>query len=319
MKNTIIKLINDSNIKQKHQRFEVPFIDVANIYYFTNENLKDSFDKLNFNQTKRVLSVCGSGDQVLNLVHKGVKEIDVFDSNELAVYFLKAFKIPALKSFNYQDYKTFFKKMIDDDITVLEQKQLFCILKDHMDRKYFDFFIEIFNNSIQNNHNLSIMKILCINTDNIDNIELFNGYYETENDYLITKDNINFVNINFVKTDIFDINKNFNGNYDKMFFSNIFDYLYKKIGEYWTYEELKPYINNLFLPMLSNDGELIISYMFKHYSFTRCTSRTNVYPSSKLSKDDTNWEFINFPALINKNGRYEKSNSVGDSIAIARK
>lgn len=38
---------------------------------------------MNWGQTKKVLTVCSSGDHILNLINKGVTEIDTFDINAL--------------------------------------------------------------------------------------------------------------------------------------------------------------------------------------------------------------------------------------------
>lgn len=95
----IIPLINKSNEENKYLKLNTPFSEISNFYYFTNENIKDFFDLLDFTNDTHALTVCGSGDQVLNLINKGVKNIDVFDSNKLAFYFLFGIKIPALQCF----------------------------------------------------------------------------------------------------------------------------------------------------------------------------------------------------------------------------
>lgn len=54
-----------------------------------------------------VLTVCGSGDQVLSSILYGAKKVDTFDSNKLAYYNLKL-KLAVLKTLEYEEFINFY-------------------------------------------------------------------------------------------------------------------------------------------------------------------------------------------------------------------
>lgn len=63
------------------------FSEFSPCYKFSNENLAAYYDKFNNSiDNGRILTVCGSGDQVLSSILYGAKSIDCFDSNYLTYY-----------------------------------------------------------------------------------------------------------------------------------------------------------------------------------------------------------------------------------------
>ncbi len=75
------------------------------IYKETNEEL-NKIDDLLLNKDK-VLSVIGSGDQILNTLLTNPTRVDAFDISSFPKYFLKL-KIAAIKSLTREEYIKFF-------------------------------------------------------------------------------------------------------------------------------------------------------------------------------------------------------------------
>lgn len=75
------------------------------IYKKTNEKLNEFFDIL-MNKDK-VLTVIGSGDQILNTLLTNPTRVDAFDISVFPKYFLKL-KIAAIKSLTREEYIKFF-------------------------------------------------------------------------------------------------------------------------------------------------------------------------------------------------------------------
>lgn len=57
------------------------------VYSYTNENIKSYLNNFDFNGKSSALSVLSSGDQVFNLIHNGITNIDTFDSNYLTEFY----------------------------------------------------------------------------------------------------------------------------------------------------------------------------------------------------------------------------------------
>ena len=74
---------------------ENTFHNSSAIYRFSNEILQDYCEY--FVNRNKILSVISSGDQILNAILNGVKDIDAFDISVFPKYFLYL-KIGAIKS-----------------------------------------------------------------------------------------------------------------------------------------------------------------------------------------------------------------------------
>ena len=77
------------------------------IYPFTTENIDGYLSKIDVDN-KDVLTVCSSGDHVLNLILKGAKKIDTFDISPLSKYYLNL-KIAGVKALEYKEFLDFFR------------------------------------------------------------------------------------------------------------------------------------------------------------------------------------------------------------------
>ena len=91
-----------------------PYYDeYCNIYPWTNEDLGGAFN--NFCQpNSKVLTVCSSGDHVLNAVLRGCSDITTFDINKFTFYYLDL-KMAAIESFSRTDFLQFMPGLITEE------------------------------------------------------------------------------------------------------------------------------------------------------------------------------------------------------------
>ena len=81
------------------------FHNTSFIYKTTNENIDKYFDYLK--NKNKVLSVISSGDQIINSILSGTKEITAFDISRFPRYFLD-FKLASILSLTQTQYLNLF-------------------------------------------------------------------------------------------------------------------------------------------------------------------------------------------------------------------
>lgn len=94
------------------------------IYKISNERTEEYYHHL-VNKEK-VLSVIASGDQILNMILEGSKEIDAFDISTFPKYFLYL-KIAAILTFTREDYLDFFYDLTKDNEVYDEMYDDLCV------------------------------------------------------------------------------------------------------------------------------------------------------------------------------------------------
>lgn len=77
-------------------------------FAISNEKLDELFKSLNL-KGKKVLTVGSSGDQALNAILKGCKEITIVDANIFARPFIE-YKFAAIRTFDYKTFSDIFIK-----------------------------------------------------------------------------------------------------------------------------------------------------------------------------------------------------------------
>ncbi len=81
--------------------------DISGIYRFTNEVMSSKEYKDAITDKEKILSVLSSGDQIINSILLGSKEIEGFDISRFPKYYLML-KLAALKGLNKKEYLDFF-------------------------------------------------------------------------------------------------------------------------------------------------------------------------------------------------------------------
>lgn len=170
----------------------VHFIQVHSssfIYKMANEDVSIYKDYLK--NSKRILSVISSGDQIIESITSEKKIIDCFDISKYPKYYLML-KLTALKALKKEDYVKLF---IESPLTTLDE--------------YYD---DLYYENIRKPNDF-IYKSL--------------SYLKDENYYKLRK-NIENAELNFYEGDIFTLVSSLTSKYDLVYLSNIIDYANKK-------------------------------------------------------------------------------------------
>lgn len=184
------------------------------IYPFTTENIAGYMKNLNL-ENKKIITVCASGDHVINAIAKGCHDITAFDINPLTKYYLDL-KLSAIKSLSYETFldvflydsdKNFNQKIITN-LDLLGESKDFWLTQ-----------LEKFNGN-----GFNLKKSLLFNTKYFNpESKLKQNLYLDEKNYNFVKKKIEDISIQFIHSDMKDLK--LQGNYDYMFLSNIADYL----------------------------------------------------------------------------------------------
>lgn len=197
------------------------------------------------------LTVCGSGDQVINGILLGAKEIDAFDINYFAKHglFLKIAAIKALTKEEFiQAYQLGFDlNTINKIIQVLPDNEANMIV--NIIKMYG---IEYLNKLFLDN---KVPKELFIKINN----------YLQDNNYNQLRDMLDRVIINFIESDFYHLLGHINDKrYDFINLSNIYEYINYDYGTTRAkaldyYQFIEYLIDN----HLKVEGSLLLAYMYK--------------------------------------------------------
>lgn len=228
----------------------VSFACYSPCYKFSNENLNGYYHKFNINNG-RVLTVCGSGDQVLSSILYGAKEVDCFDSNRVAYYNLML-KMYSIKHLDYETFLDFFGISGKH----VEKKSIYYKLRDCIDNKNIKYFFDVI---FDDDFNISYLYNLDCDRNDV----LFSMIpYLNSNNYYKLRDMIDNCKVTFKQSDLFDIFNHFDGKYDFINFSNIFSYVNDNMRFCCFIEKIK--YNHL-----TQNGGIMINYSWTkpHYSY----------------------------------------------------
>ena len=238
------------------------------IYPFTTENITVYIDFFDL-KDKSLLTVGSSGDQVINAALKGVKEVTLLDINPYTKYYfyLKQAGILELNLaqfndfFRYNDYPKFKYnkkvKVFNND----SYKKLKSTLQ-LLDNDAYLFWDELFDM-----YSPRCIRFFLFSKDENPYSVLSKSslYLRDENNYNETKTKIKNLRPEFINEDILDVN--LAKNYDNIWLSNIACYLHRN--------ELKKVTDN-FAQNLNDDGQLLISYLYRNCRYTHHNLKANL-------------------------------------------
>jgi len=226
-------------------KYDQAYGNTSSIYRFSNEDITSYFHHLQ--NKKKVLTVIGSGGQILNGILAGTRDFDCFDISIFPEYYLhlQIASILALSKEEYLDY------YFSEDRDILFCDDLYDKISDKLTGKYKEFWdtlymfddgIDIYN-SLLFKYDLFFKKNVIENNPYLqeDNYEKLKLILETEN-----------IKINTMVLDITKVN--ITNSYDLINLSNILIYYYKDLEEYIKF------LDNNF--SLNENGE-IINYFFR--------------------------------------------------------
>ncbi len=214
---------------------------ISQCYAFSNEDLNWYYPLFNIRDND-ILTVCGSGDQVLSAILYGAKSVDIFDSNKLCYYHL-LLKISAIKSLDFKDFIKFytlanFKEERIDYCNVIE--------KNISDDSVRSFWNQIF---------LDKENLMHIFISNYSYPELLMGKipYLNEKNYYILKSKLATAQINFKNVGIFKTVDVFDKKYSFVNLSNILYYILDK-------QAYISFVKQLSNKNLTENGSILLNY-----------------------------------------------------------
>lgn len=245
---------------------EKPMSGNAPMYIYATEMVGDYYRKLHM-KGKKVLTICGSGDQVLNAYYLGAKEVVGFDLNKNSKFILNL-KIAVIKNLEYSQFLDFFgKKSFEGSFDYKTYQKIEKSL-DKETKRFFEILYKKYNyigkKFKQSNHfrqRFHLGNRLCSD---------INIYLNNKKNYNKLKKLLPKTNFLFVRSDVTEIWKNkklINKKFDIINLSNVLNYLTResKAGR----DPIKYVIDNVLVKlskMTSKKGSILfISYSEKNY------------------------------------------------------
>lgn len=279
------------------------------IYPFTTECISGYIDFFDLNN-KSLLTVGSSGDQVLNSVLKGCKDISVIDINPYtkAYYYLK---VAAILNLSFKEFCDFFRYVnypvvFDSNLDVFSLES-FNKMKD--DLRILDYESYLFWDELFSSFKNTRIRYCLFSNDEGQNKEInITNLYMNSDTYDVLKKKVKSVRPNFTIDDISHIN--LNRMYDNIWLSNI--------GSYHDIDFLKKVCDN-FKESLNDDGQMLVTYLYDtvrdSYYFKRWPEIYNLEEVFNVFKS-YNLDLYSFPGV---NSFKFASKDVKDSILVYKK
>ena len=248
------------------------------MYVFTTENLTDYIKKLK-PSNKKVLTVAGSGDQLINLALLDAGKIDNFDINQNA-YFITQLKLAALQALSYEEFLEFFclyqkQELSNVGITPVQRRigenelafsfKTYLKLKPYLDETSAFFWNLLYEDFQFDGKKLASSKLFY--DGNRESAIKKNYYLNSEESYLQAREKTRNIDVNFEACNLLDVH-NLAEQYDIVLFSNIYSYLvdewYDIIGE----EEFVKYVKENVSQILTENGVVAVFYQYNYKTYT---------------------------------------------------
>lgn len=238
-------LINTGGIYGKYAPF----------YTYTTENIRDYMNIYPI-ENKKVLTVCGSGDQALNAILMGASKVEVFDVNTAAILFL-SLKKAAVIGLSLEEFIYNLKRHFP--------KQYYIAYRSYIPKD-----IRIFWDKVYGKYNdLSYFNFLSSKSTN--EYVRRNIYLESSN-YIELKKLLKTFDIKTIRSNITELNKTATGHYDLILLSNILDHLRYESSALDQYKSL---LENEIIPLITKDGYIQCAYIYFQYFNNDYYSSTN--------------------------------------------
>lgn len=225
-------------------------------YLHTTENIKNFLEFCSI-EGKDVLTVAGSGDQLLNAYALGAKRVDVFDINILTQYTLD-FKISAVLALDYDEFISFFFTSKG----ILLDPKTFSKVYTYLNEDTKEFFTRLINKYGNEKATSFIYYSIYPSFYKMRNM---NVYLDEENYYKL-KEILKHKTYNFIRTDILNLKDKLDKKYDVIMFSNISDSIDKIFNTHGD-ESLKKYkrLIHEYVKYLKSYGIIEAGYVYENY------------------------------------------------------
>lgn len=249
------------------------------ICLFTSENIAGYMKDLDLTG-KKVITVTGSTDHILNAILQGATEITTFDINPLTKPYMDL-KISALKNLSYEDFiKLFlFESNMNLDYSIISSLDM----SDESKMFWLEQLSKFNNNGIEL-RNSSLFNTKYFNP----NSKLLQNLYLERSKYNLLKQQIKDVNITFINASLKDLRVA--EHFDYMFLSNISDYL----SLMYSCDTLKKYRDLL----IEFQKRIDIIYFAYLYDIGNSNPRTEIDNLNKVKEIFLNFQQVNFKSAL---------------------
>ncbi|MDD2435887.1 MAG: DUF3419 family protein [Bacilli bacterium] len=290
----------DGSIKLiKNRRDKINYSKYSCLYSFTTENIKGYYHNFSF-KNKKVLTICGSGDHILNAILLGATDITTFDINKLTYYYLHL-KIGAVKTLSYEKFIDYF--MLNNKDECINEKafsyQTYLLIREHLSSDVKQFWDNIYNSFNNEGHSIRISNLFNNKYDTFSNKVKYNIYLDQDK-YLVLKKNIEFINIDYICVSFQDITLHTIKKFDYIFMSNVSDYI-KDIYEYPYLDKYKTFITEELSKLLNKNGVIFLAYIYD-FNINNSDGRTDIDVEEKRKSvfNEKYFSTILFESAINK-------------------
>ena len=246
------------------------FSDISGLYRTTNEYISSKNYLETIKDKERILSVIGSGDQIINSILLGSTDIEGYDISRFPKYYLKL-KLAALKSLSKKEYLNFFMGDIHNEIFNEDTYSKIVSNLDEESNAFWDSLFDYFD-PVEINESLLFRTEITNKKITIDN----NPYLQDDN-YEIVKSKINGINIKFHMGSIFNIINSDMKGFDLVNLSNIINYI--KLYD-MDYKDYQTFIKNIPL----NDNGVVLTYLMNYYNFWKKSGILNMFNDDEYNK-----------------------------------
>lgn len=203
------------------------FHNSSAVYKKSNERIQDYQDY--FINKNRVLTVIGSGDQILNMILEDVYEIDSFDISVFPKYFLYL-KMAAIQALSRKEYIDFFYEY-NNKAEIYDE--MYDRISDYLEpeaKEFWDSLLGFFDWQEVYDSTLFSSEPCIVN-----DVILQNKFLQSDENYLTLRSKLPHKKITTIECDIMTGADKFKGPYEIVYLSNIIYYnsreQYKKILE----------------------------------------------------------------------------------------
>ena len=238
------------------------------IYPFTTENISGYIDKFNL-KDKSLLTVGSSGDQVINAILKGCKDITLLDINPYTKFYYYL-KVASMLTLNLDEFMAFLRfkdypNIFEDNKNVfnIESWNKVKIMLRLIDYESYLFWDELFQTI-----NLEKIRKRLFSLDEYNSKLILNcnPYLKSQDLYEEIRNKVKNIHPTFINSNIFNVD--LKRKYDNIWLSNI--------GTSITKEEMIIKMTDNLVKFLNKDGLLLISYLYETDKNTKYEESWNI-------------------------------------------
>lgn len=257
------------------------------IYPFTSENIAGYMKDLDLTG-KKVITVTGSTDHILNAILQGATEITTFDINPLTKPYMDL-KISALKNLSYEDFiKLFlFESNMNLDYSIISSLDM----SDESKMFWLEQLSKFNNNGIEL-RNSSLFNTKYFNPYS----KLWQNLYLEKSKYNLLKQQLKDANITFINASLKDLR--IEDNFDYMFLSNISDYL----SLMYSCDTLRKY-RDLLYEFQKRIDTIYFAYL---YDIGNSNPRTEIDDLRKVKEIFSNFQQVEFKSALEGSSQDKK-------------